>query len=235
MWFPWAVVRTVRAVLLVVSLGVLVGASTLPAPIAADLATPSALNPLALYPRRPGAKYWDVEAEPGATARLPLSELFGLRGASLSGPSVTLTRWSVVPRAAVPPGLVPADRSRYRESGLVEGFSPRLLGAGDRVLHLEVRTDFDLGDVACVATAASDGAVALPLDPPHRFDPKVVRERTRRAVDRMRSSSSTTPEQQPIADVYLPIGLHTGRFYIACAPVFLTTLIILHAVWGIDV
>ncbi len=205
----------------------------LAAPSGADRSPRAVPNPLTLYPRRPGAKYLDIEVAPGQSARVPILGMLGSVDPSLAS-SLTLKSWRVVQRRETPVGLVPADRAVYEAGSVAEGFAPWISDRGQRVLQVVVGTDNDRVQVACAATAASDGAVALPLDPPERFNPDAINK----SMDSALAANATPSPIRPGIDrVYFPIGLRTGRFYIACMPdvgigQFYSTV---RAVWGIDV
>jgi hypothetical protein len=108
-------------------------------------------NPLAVYSRRPGAQYGDVEA--------PIGTPVTIQGARLTLRSATIV-----------PGPVPPAPPAPEVAGLAALLAPR---AFDPLLHesaetgLRVHVDSDIaGDLGCTLTAGSDGAVAARVATP---------------------------------------------------------------------
>ncbi len=175
---------------------------------------PDEPTPLQLYPRRPGAKYEDVEARPGAAVAIDLAK-------------VRVIRWSVEPHAALPGPSVPGDTKRAAGQKLIDGYTPYVTDIPGDVLHVVVRitptTPLPVA-LGCVATAASDGTVLVPYDRPPPAPPTST---SSTAVD-----ADAAPE---VLDFYLPLGERRGRFYFTCVGAFFAaTFGDTRAVWGID-
>jgi len=204
-----------------------------------DLFPTDAPNPLRLYPRRPDARYDDIEAAP----KRPVSDgLWRMR----------VTGWSIVPHAALPAGTRPARLSSYRTNGFVEGFSPVVTTTSGDLLRVGLRawpgiadSIFDPNGPQCVATWDADGSVIVP------YDLTSSRPRRPAATTTSRAASTTFPRRPPTTratdapsfrDVVfeLPIGARRGRFYFTCeldyGVQFLATQFdTARAVWAIDV
>jgi hypothetical protein len=167
---------------------------------------------LTLYPGRPNARYEDIEAQPGASVQLGLSEL-------------RLTSWAVEPHGALPGLSTPAKIADYQTVGLVDGYTPIATDTPGDILHIVVRMEPTLFPPAlsCSATTADDGSVLLPYDRPPPRPPSVT-------------SSTTQPPPVDI-DLYLPLGMHRGRIYVTCRNSFAHVPIgdDRRAVWGFDV
>jgi hypothetical protein len=180
--------------------------------------------PLSLYPRRPGAKYEDVEAAPGQTVQVPIYEpLFGT-GPS-DGVTMRLRRSTIEPESNVP-------RTWTRgESG--DGFGPRPILDGP-VVHLVVDVDVDskaittgvVSGLSCALTDSSDGANLPGFLPPTLTDPG------------SRASTTTTAKvQRPSAsslESFVPVGDRRGEMYARCS-VSLLLGASANVVWRIDV
>jgi hypothetical protein len=195
--------------------------------VAAAAPASDGTNPLELYPRRPGAKYTDIEARPGTPVTITaFSDLEGSGASGLDG-TLELVGWSVVGSASLPRDLL--ERGR-RVGPAPEGFAPRPKLSGD-MLSLTVRQtalSYDLfGSKSpletpdCTVTAASDGALLVP------------------AIARTPPRTTTTNrvyQSVVVARLYVAIGARRGRFYVACR---LGGIIAYasetRAVWGIDV
>ena len=117
-----------------------------------DVSTPGtydesdAANPLAVYPRRPGAVHADIEAVFGA----PIV---------LNGERLTLTSATVEPGPLPPPPESPAPFGA-RALARVRAFDPVLEEPADSIVHFVVTSDGSPADLACTVTAALDGASA---------------------------------------------------------------------------
>ena len=117
-----------------------------------DVSTPGtyaesdAANPLAVYPRRPGAVHADIEAGFGA----PIV---------LNGEQLTLTSATVEAGPLPPP---PASAAPFGAGALahVRAFDPVLEEPADSIVHFVVTSDGSSADLACTITAALDGASA---------------------------------------------------------------------------
>jgi len=164
-------------------------------------------NPLKLYPRRPGAKYEDIEARPKA----PVSNGFV---------QIRVLGWSVVPHRALPAGSAPAKLGPYSSAGLVDGYAPISTHDPGDLLRVVLRATL-FGDMThCVATAASDGTVLVPYAQPPR---------------RSRATTTSTIFDDRASDraYYLPLGARRGRVDFTCdVPAILSEF---RVVWGLNV
>jgi hypothetical protein len=167
-------------------------------------------NPLRLYPRRPGAKYEDVEARPRARV-------------TLGGSDLRIFRETVVPHSALPRGLAPAGTAPYERLGLVDGYAPRSNRTTGDFLHVIVQvTPRELPAwLTCVATIASDGTVLVP------YARRPAAPRRNASSSSSTSDRTTTSTTQPELDtapfkfgVFLPLGPRRGRVYFTCRNTF---------------
>jgi hypothetical protein len=159
--------------------------------------------PLSLYPRRPGAKYEDVEAAPGQAAKVPFHFL------SLSNDSgdVTLRLQStrLEPETNVPSG--------WERGSAGDGFVPHPKLPGP-VVHLRVDAGSTLfrngpaSGLTCSLTDPTDGAEIVGFVPPWAAHPDPAPSTT----------TSTTPgASSSQLDAYVPVGSRRGRMYARCA------------------
>ena len=105
-----------------------------------------AANPLAVYPRRPGAVHADIEAAFGTPILL-------------NGEQLTLTSATVEPGPLPPPAPPPRPLGVAALAG-VRAFDPVLEEPADSIVHLVVTSDGSPANLACTITAALDGASA---------------------------------------------------------------------------
>jgi hypothetical protein len=192
---------------------------------AAEAGEPGA--PLSLYPRRPGAKYEDVETAPGRPAKVPF--LVSILQDNKSG-GVTMTPQ---PATLEPESNAPAGWERLAIVEQPDGFSPHPV-LGGPVVHLSVDVDSGIAEsgmltgIACWITDPRDGAhldgvSAPPID--------VFGTSTTSS-----SSTTTTTTLGPSRrlDAYVPVGERRGAMYASCtvglALAYSGTL-----VWRIDV
>ena len=81
---------------------------------------------MSLYPRRPGAKYDDIEARPDATV-------------TLGGSRLRLVSSSIEPHGALPGPSVPANSATTGRSGLVDGYEHSATFTDGDILRVVVR------------------------------------------------------------------------------------------------
>jgi hypothetical protein len=180
-------------------------------------------NPLKLYPRRPGAKFEDIEAHVKDSVSL------GLTG-------VNIVRWSRQRYTTLPQRSVPANLSTYEDLGLVDRYSPSANNTSGDLLHVVLQsTPNPLADPiatspACTLTAADDGTVLLPYV---QFPEKPTTTTT---------ATTTRADPPPIkVQLYFPLGAHRGRVYLTCRdraqlyPLGDPIATDPRAVWGFDV
>ena len=165
-------------------------------------------NPQRVYPRRPGAKYDDIEAEPHGSVTL-LSKL-------------TIVAARIEARRRLPRAWKPADPKLDPSRGLADGYTPVATDTPGGVLHVVVRENYVLfpAQIVCIATTVSGGTVLIPYE---RHPPE---------------SSSPPKFQERDVDLYFPLGAHRGRVYLTCQQVFLEGVDAgnpNHAVWAVDV
>jgi hypothetical protein len=180
----------------------------------AATATPTTTppNPHGVYPRRPGAKYDDIEAPPHGSVTL-VSKL-------------TIASARIEARRALPHEWKPADPKLDTSRGLVDGYTPVATDTPGGVLHVVVHENyvFELlsAPLVCIATVVSGGTVLIPYE----RHPQTA-------------TSGTRPKfQERDIDLYFPLGASRGRVYLTCQQLFLETLGAdnpEHAVWAIDV
>jgi hypothetical protein len=147
-----------RTIAVVTVLGVLPGAAVpsgaqSPDPNPADpeafppFAESDPPNPLALYPRRPGAQYDDIEAAVGTPVRV-------------SGAQISLQQAAIEAGPAPPPPSTPPAATFPGVGRLsIRAFDP-VLDGDDAVLRVTLATDA-AADLTCMCTAAADGASAI--------------------------------------------------------------------------
>ena len=181
----------------------------------------SAMNPLRVYPRRPGAKYEDSEALPTAAVTIGTAQL-----------RIVSTR--LLPHDALPGTAKPSALSNYETLGLVDGYSPRVTRTAGDVLHVRVHVGPLVlpTPTSCVGTTATNGTVLVPYALPAPRLPTVGSTTTTGLPD-----FSALPLE---LDLYLPVGSYRGRLYLTCADSFslsisITGLTGSRAVWGFDV
>jgi hypothetical protein len=170
-------------------------------------------SPLTRYPRRPGAKYEDIEARPTDPVELGIERL-------------RLVTWSIEPHNALPGLSAPAKTFPYRALGLVDGYSPSTTSTDGDILRVVVHSKPTLlsSAPACVATVARDGTVLVPYDRPPPKPP--------------RTTTSVLTTRPPVdIGLFFPLGARRGRIYITCRDAFNNALIAddARAVWGFDV
>ena len=169
-------------------------------------------NPLALYPRRPNARYEDIEAPPGRAVELGLTRL-------------RLTSWTIEPHDVLADISNPANVADYRSVGLVDGYTRTVTETTGDILHLVVRMKAGLipAALSCSVTVAADGSVLVPYDRPPPKPP---------------ATRSTTTDPPPTdIGLFVPLGGRRGRLYVTCRNTFAHVPIgdDRRAVWGIDV
>lgn len=173
-----------------------------------DMPTP---NPLSLYPRRPGARYEDVEVPPHAVGRVPLA-------------NVKVAVSAIEPRGALPRPWSAAKVTHYKKLGLVDGYAPIASDTTGDVLHVvlhETHVDAAL-PLTCVATSASDGTVLVPF--------------ARHPLLPLPTESSKHTWAPFDVDLYFPLGARRGRLYLECTQTLFAELALSGAtVWAIDV
>jgi hypothetical protein len=193
-------------------------------------ASPAAVapNPLALYPRRPGAKFEDTEARPHEVVRVPIIS----PSVSTLGFDVSLERWTREPAAAVPIDWHYADVNELERANHADGFVPHPAPASE-VLHLVLRvrapasTDL-IGEyrAVCTVTDPTDGTQFLPFLPELTFGRATA------------TSSTTVPSASSSAidtDAFVAIGPRRGPMYVRCG---IDTAVLpseTRVVWRIDV
>jgi hypothetical protein len=190
-------------------------------PSATTSTTVTPPNPHIVYPRRPGARYSDIEVPPGASVTLnaPLST------------ALSIASSTVTPRRALPRRLRPAKVSDARERDLVDGYTPVSTDTPGDVLHVVVRAKDGTGPIPllCSATATSDGTVLIPYYDAGGTPPLPVPGPT--------AAGATRPAFYDL-NLYLPLGTRRGRIYLACQlALFLgmTKGDLARFVWAIDV
>jgi hypothetical protein len=171
-------------------------------------------NPHLLYPRRPGAKYDDVELPPNASVTLSAT--------------LTIARSTIEPHRALPRRVRPASAKDERQRGLVDGYAPIATDTAGSILHVVVHETNVLAPMplSCIATAASDGTALVPYE---RHPP---------APAPKHAASSKTKWAPLDVDLYFPLGHHRGRLYLTCKQLFLlgfTAGVGDRVVWAIDV
>jgi hypothetical protein len=171
-------------------------------------------NPHGLYPRRPGAKYDDIELPPNGSVTLSAT--------------LTIKRSTIEPRRALPRRVRPAREKEETQRGLVDRYAPIATDAAGSILHVVVHETNVLAPMplSCIATAASDGTALVPYE---RHPP---------APAPKHAGSSKTKWSPLDVDLYFPLGQHRGRLYLACKQLFLlgfTAGVGDRVVWAIDV
>lgn len=183
-------------------------------------------NPLSLYPRRPGARYDDVELRPAA-------------GLWIAASRMRLIRWAIAPHDSLPAGSQPTDVDIYRRFDFVDGYAPWSTDTAGDLLHVVVHVKPTVFPAAltCAATVPGDGTVLLPYAPPTPH----------RALGTTTTEEPRFDLQPSYAEFDLPIGTRRGRVYITCRNTIFppgdrgTDAVVglldddNRAVWGIDV
>jgi hypothetical protein len=179
-------------------------------------------NPLAVYPRRPGAKFEDREARVGQ--QVHVAGLDSVLGGGTGLPyDLVLDRVEVEPRSVVPAGWVRPTP--------VENFVAHPKIDGD-VLHLVVRASLPQGDgilrsdLSCTATDPADGAELLPLAAPI---PKNF------APPPSTNTPTTVAPQWTTRDAYIPVGARRGPMYVSCSLQSVFAFMYGGVVWRVDV
>ncbi|MDQ1479326.1 MAG: hypothetical protein QOI44_187 [Actinomycetota bacterium] len=171
-------------------------------------------NPHSLYPRRPGAKYDDIELPPNGSVTLLAT--------------LTIARSTIEPHRALPHGMRAASVKEETQRGLVDGYAPIATDTAGSILHVVVHETNVLAPMplSCIATAASDGTALVPYE---RHPP---------APAPKHAGSSKTKWAPFDVDLYFPLGQHRGRLYLTCKQLFLlafTAGVGDRVVWAIDV
>jgi hypothetical protein len=179
-------------------------------------------DPLRLYPRRPGARYEDVESRPG-------------HGVQLGFDRMRIAGWSRESHAALPAKPKPPALTSYREANLLDDYVPVVTDAPGDVLRVRVThwgSPF-ASDLRCVATEAADGTELVPYRVPTATSTTKPAAR-KPAPKRQRSTTTTNPlgVSTITSTLYFPVGAYRGRVYLACSS---GALVDLHAVWALDV
>jgi hypothetical protein len=195
---------------------------------------PTRPDPLRLYPRRPGARYEDVEARDGRPTALALIR-------------VRVVAHTIEPHDALPARSAPAKLRPYRDIALVDGYVPTVTATTGDVLRVVLRqkpAPFAM-PMSCVGVEARNGTVVVPYDPPPK--PKPARTTTTTTASTTTTATTTTatattrprPRVRPRGRAiertrFFPIGAYRGRIFLTCSsgfPFFGT----FRAVWAIDV
>ncbi len=199
-----------------------IGATT----VAAAAPISSEPNSLTVYPRRPGAKFEDIEARPHEPVRLPI-----VAGEPTTGIDVSLERWARERVDDVPAGWSYADARDLEHANQANGFVAHPGSTGE-VLHLVLRTSTSLSTsvasfsrTVCTLTDPTDGTQFLPFLPP----PLSLK------TPKRLSSTTTTVASTAETDAYVAIDGRRGPMYARCGLEVLSLPLDASGVWRIDV
>ena len=179
--------------------------------------------PLSLYPRRPGARYEDVETAAGQSVRVPF--FVSILENNQSGGTMLPSPATLEPESNVPAGWT------QPLTGQPDDFAPHPV-LGGPVVHLSVAVDSTVLNsgmvtgIICWLTDPSDGAHLTGISAPAT--------RPFETTTTAPSSTTTTPGFSSRLDAYVPVGDRRGAMYASCT---LGTVLATagNVVWRIDV
>jgi hypothetical protein len=184
--------------------------------------------PLSLYPRRPGARYEDVETAPGRAAEVPF--LVSILPDSASG-GITLTPH---PATLEPESNIPAGWKQPEPEEQLDDFAPHP-ALGGPVVHLSVDVDSSVlssgmvAGIECSLTDPRDGARLVGISAP-----ATLPFTTTTTVATSTTTTTTIAGTSSHLDAYVPVGDRRGVMYASCS-LGLVLAYSANLVWRVDV